>query len=49
MVTTISPHCMINNECLHLQLKKYQIETWHIGVTKHNTCNYYMNIATINP
>jgi hypothetical protein len=38
--TIISPHCMTKSECLYIQIKKYQIKTSHIGVTKHNTCNY---------
>jgi hypothetical protein len=48
MATTTNPHFMINNECLHLQMKKYQIETWHIGIIKHNTCDYKMNVVTID-
>jgi hypothetical protein len=48
MVTTISPHCTTNNECLHLYMKEYEIEPWCMATTKHNTCDYYMNVATVS-
>jgi hypothetical protein len=28
-------------------MKKYQIQTWHMGVTKHDTCDYQMSIAIV--
>lgn len=32
-VATTNPRYTINNECLYLQMKKYQIEIWHMDVT----------------
>jgi hypothetical protein len=43
-----NPHCMINNEHLQHQMKKCQIELWHMGAIKHNTCDYQMNVVTIS-
>ncbi len=48
MVTTINPHCITNNECSHLCMKEYEIEPWHMAKTKHNTCDYYINVAIIS-
>jgi hypothetical protein len=29
-------------------MKKYQIETWHMGAIEHNTCNYQLNVTIVN-